>query len=443
MKKNNFTKNKNSSVLNDMNTPLLPLKRQQNVASTQQHSRFPTNFTVVNEPPSLFQKKQKQTQKQNKNTNNFNTTSNYRKFSNRNEILFNDNYSKQHKNLNDTSTDNLISNNFNNNFSNFVHQTSNNTNKINKNNAFLNRNQNKNKSKLKNKNCEPPTQNIIQYNEQFIYNLQNTPYVKNNKLPESVLKILFTNCTIRQEMSKNDVAEYKKEIEDLTEEQIKKTIRGLCNKIGDKTYMKIHEKLKNLINLHLKKYSELLLFTLDLIITTSINLLVVIGNSNIKNKFLQLKHYAIVCKLLITNEKEKQQICDIITNKLEIIYIEFKKQKENKINHLENNIELYIKEKNTFINLFIFIISLYNIEVLDIQFIIPLLEKLYNEILNSTKDQNSIFISAFYTIFFNMKDAKKITNYSISKLKYLQKHSEFTNKSKFELMDIIDTLYKK
>lgn len=320
--------------------------------------------------------------------------------------------------------------------------------------------------------------NVLRYDEKCIYQLQSLVH---DKLDESVLKILFTDCVIRRTMNENDEKDEIEKIQHCDFPQLQKKINGLCNKIGDKTYEKISQKFvlilqehkqienklikdksvppndakikENATNMHENAvtyhttdtnhtnhtnnedniYTQLLEYIVNTIIKTAMNLLIVL-DKNAKNKYMQLKCYAYVIKK-ITNKSNKHIVSDIFDNILNMM-----KQKSTNIKSNNNDLETYLKNKNSFINLFVLFAALFEIKFVKQAYIEEHINYLYSQILCSSIESNDTYIPALSALYNNIHCNKPVL--TINQLNLLLNEAKYSNKCKFEIMDLKDLIKK-
>jgi hypothetical protein len=265
--------------------------------------------------------------------------------------------------------------------------------------------------------------NVIQYNESFVYNLQRK--VK-RKLSSHVLAILFTDCTIRRTMSENDNSTHIKEIKTYDLVTVKKKIIGLCNKIGDKTYEKISQKIINILNEF--NNEDLTTYTITTIIKTAMNLLTVL-DKNVNNKYNQLQCYALVCKLICKELKNKTIVSAVFYEMLE-------DTKQNINAHKSKSVEEYFKKKKKLLNLFVFLAALYHIKFINWEYITAQHNYLYTKILHSSEEINNIYIPTFCVLQMNV--TKQLSNKK--QVQFLIDNAKYNKKCKFELLDLCDAI---
>lgn len=265
--------------------------------------------------------------------------------------------------------------------------------------------------------------NIIQYDEAFVYQMS---CKVRGQIPQRTLDILLTNCRIRKRMNEKDIKEYKTEMKSYDEEKIKKTIKGLCNKIGDMTEQKISQKLKQIL---LITQNSLLKYTLITIFETAISLLTVL-NTKQKNKYLQLKCYAKVCKAITPDQALILEIVNKLLNDLKEFICDGKTRK---------SLEIYVKKKNSFINLYVLVATLWNMQIIPKTNITNGIKYLIDQIQKSDKEMNLIYIQALNVFLQNLNSQPKHF-VDLKTIKYIIKKSDYAMKSKFELLDIKDKI---
>lgn len=264
---------------------------------------------------------------------------------------------------------------------------------------------------------------IIQYREDEVYALQNKI---RTKLSAKVLSILFTDCSIRRSLNSQDIAKYAETISKLDETNKKKKIKSLCNKIGDKTYQKISTKLLIILN----NNKDVFQYIIETIVCAAQNLLIV-QNKNETHKYTQLKYYAHVCTFITKTDKQKELAIKIFNKSFDEII------NDNKISS-NNELELYVKHKNSYINLFIFFAALFNTKFLNESQIIQRINYLYKKILISDKTLNDTQIQAFCEVIQHTN--KQFINYK--QIQNLLNKSKYSMKAKFELVNAQEYINK-
>lgn len=270
---------------------------------------------------------------------------------------------------------------------------------------------------------------VVQYDEEMVFQLRNKV---RGQLPEAVMSKLFTDCAIRQTMSDRDIAKYREEVKDYNVETTKRKIKGLCNKICDKTYKKISVKVEILLEKYINKpdLQDILKCTSVSLFDNGMQLLTKTNNKS-QEKYKQLSYYGHVCHdLSKKNESRKKIMFSQIKQILE----------EHKSQPVINNddLESYFRYKGETVNLFVLLAVLYNLKFLTIKYIRKnVLSYLEKKILSSNTEENMIWIEIFCS-FVTVADG--MAGVGLKKVEYLYNNSEHSSKSTFELMDLMDKI---
>ena len=261
------------------------------------------------------------------------------------------------------------------------------------------------------------------YELDVAYSLQDTVQAP---LPEETLNIFFANCTIRREMNTRDVQAYVTEMSQYDSETLQKKVNALCNKVGDKTYVKISQKLTELLKID----ASLAPYIISSIIQ-GVQRLVVSVNSNNSNRYEQLKCYANVCKATQGIDGEI----------LHAAVVKAFKENISKLNIASDNkvLEDYVRNKSAYINFFVFILTLRELGHFDIKTVKYLINHVYTRILTASVADNDTLIPALCTA--QLQCNHKLV--SLHQIRNIMQNAAFSLKSKFELKNLLEQLEPK
>ena len=269
------------------------------------------------------------------------------------------------------------------------------------------------------------SQKIIRYEEDFVYSRR---FLSRKKLSDNVIAILFTDCSIRREMSKEDISDYLIEISNYDIAMCKKKIKALCNKIGNKTYKKISQKLQIILN-H-QRFEQLYEFVINSIIETSMDLLVSL-DKNSKNQFKQLKCYADVTKLVSETKSQRSTAVKVIQKFFDSI-------KQLNIDSSQD-LEVYSRNKKKFVNFFVYAAALHELKFFPFNLVKKYSKFLEEKVLNSKESFNDTYITALCAVNMNVKkEFLQQRNISV-----MLEKGNFSCKSKFDLFDLRDKINNK
>lgn len=265
----------------------------------------------------------------------------------------------------------------------------------------------------------PIRHQIKQYNDAFVYSLRRN--VGTNALPSSTLRILYTDATIRRTMSANDISKYKKEIGGFTLQEMKRKIKGLSNRIGDKTHQKISTKIKTLLE-ETQEYDALVRYALETIIEDGINLLTVLDSKTV-NKFQQLQCHVLVCDQILYTHQSRALVPDFLTTRLN-------EYKSSTITS-ESEFEEYQLFKRRAINLAILICAFAETQLIPKDFVRTMTNELEQDILKACSSKNDILVPVYTAIWMHTSH-----HMSDQQRNRILKFAKLGTKCKFELMDL-------
>jgi len=258
--------------------------------------------------------------------------------------------------------------------------------------------------------------NIIRYNINYFYKQR---FNNKKKLPNRVLKILNMNTKINMKIDEEKLKVLEKNKNNFNKEQLEKKINSNLNKLSKENFDNIYI----LVNTILKEREDILLeYTIKNLLNKAIN----------QPIFCEL--YAKFYKKFYNNKTQK--IFLNVFNDL-ISLLENKLNCENDKNY--NELCRYIKDKNRFIGLFIFISSLYKLKIIKNKHIKYYIDYLIKKIKENNEDLEKYFetLCKFLT---NIENKDLINDY----LDILSTFKDYKlgMRYKFMLTDLFD-LYKK
>lgn len=253
----------------------------------------------------------------------------------------------------------------------------------------------------------------IYYTPDFIYSFKNKIH---QNLPYKTLNILNLNRKIRAKLNDKDLKIFNRKMDNFNIEELEKKINSLLNKLTKDNFDTIYQKI------------VLILDNRKVLITFMIKNLI---NKIVLQSFY-IDIYVKFYKKIYNKQTQKifeetfNELCDILQNN--------NKDKDNNYDKFCK----YILDKNRYINLFVFLSSLYNNNIISENIINKNKNYLENLISKSSKDENEKYVEAYTKFLLKLNNKKFIY---IDKIKDLKKYP-MTMKCKFCLMDVEDSLKK-
>lgn len=283
---------------------------------------------------------------------------------------------------------------------------------------------------------------VVQYDFHFIMSLRNTV---SNRLPEHIFKKIIS---YKRTLSSRRGNNYRRstrvnrfimarnpdnlDLEKLQDE-VKKSMRGLLNKVTRSNLEKMTDKINEIINLLNK-----------------------VKNPN--NKFKVHKLLMIILLNKAIGEKSYlslySKILQDIINKVNLDYREYidnlfiDMKKANMKNDFSKDYDIFckqLKDKDKFVNLFMFIGELYKLDMIEMVLIKKYLMILINRIVH-TKDNQSIEMESNATCIKQLLfvcENKDLYEVAYIKFKPMQTDKKYKMKFRFILMDINEKYEKK
>lgn len=257
---------------------------------------------------------------------------------------------------------------------------------------------------------------MITYTPNFILSFSGCNGKK--KLPQSAVKALYTTSKIKKTMNDATKEKYEQKIDSFNEEEMKKQLNLLLNKLSKDNLEMISQK----INTILQKRVVLIEYCIIKILEKSIRM----------HLFIEVYVQLFVN---ITNDYTKK-IFKKIFNKL---FETLNKKSIDNTNKTYDDFCNYLKDKDMLIGLYIFLANIYNKKIFSYDMLKDKIYYLENNMLISNKEDNNLY-GEVYTKFFKSLEDKKIIKKHISKLNEIKTTAELNMRTKFMLMDIEDLL---
>jgi len=263
-------------------------------------------------------------------------------------------------------------------------------------------------------------QPIIQYHEDFIYNMR---FSVRRQLPDSVFNILNNNSKIRTKLNDKDLKVFNEEIDNFNPDELKKKINGMLNKLTSQNIDIIYQQMTEI----LKNREVLINHTINRLIQSAMNLVTKPTSEETMNN---LKIYAQLYKKMY-NEDTKMIFGKVFNNILESI----KGVKNSNTEQLEK----YMKDKTRFNNLLVFMTTLYNYEIVGTKYIKENIKYLEVAILNAEEEENNKYCEG-YKLFLTSLNKKEFFN--VKRIEELKSKSKLNMRCKFMFMDLKDLCKK-
>lgn len=276
---------------------------------------------------------------------------------------------------------------------------------------------------------------VVQYDYHFIMSLRNTV---SNRLPEHIFKKVISYKRTLSSRRGNNYRRSTKvnrfimsrnpdnlDIEELQNE-VKKNMRGLLNKVTRSNLGKMKDKINEIINLLNKVKNPNNKFKVHKSL-----MIILLNKAIVEKSYLSL--YAIILQDII--KKVNLDYREYIDN----LFIDMKKA--NMKNNFSKDYDTFckqLKDKNKFVNLFMFIAELYKLDMIEMVLIKKYLMILINKITKS-KDIQSLEMdtnaSCIKELLFLCED-KNLYEVAYIKFKPMQTDKRYKAKFRFILMDI-------
>jgi len=258
---------------------------------------------------------------------------------------------------------------------------------------------------------------VITYNVNYINKISERISRKSHPLPNSVMKILNMSTKIKKTMNVKALEEFKEKLDLFDEDKLKKEITVLLNKLAKANMDGIYQKLTEI----LKSRKVLIEYTIKLLITNVVSM-----------PFLN-DVYAEFYKKLYTPKTE--EIFQSTFSELLKVLDGTQAVDDKDYNKFCD----YVKDKKSFIGLFIFMASLYERKIIKTKQIKSNLKYLETTILKSTTEENEKYVDAYSKF---LTKLNKKTFISLKKITEIQESGKLSMRLKFQMMDITD-LYNK
>lgn len=255
---------------------------------------------------------------------------------------------------------------------------------------------------------------VVQFSVDFIYQFK---HKINRELPQKTMRALNMNTKIRAVMNEKDLKIFNRKMDNFNADELKKKINSLLNKLSKDNFETIYQKVSEI----LKNRKVLIEYAIKNLINKAV----------LQSVFIDVyaKFYTKIYN------KKTQKIFENTFNEL----INVLKGKTTSENTDYDQLCKYMKDKMRFINLFLFLSSLYKNDIIKENVIINNINYLEETILKSTKEENEKYADAYKNFIIKL-NCKKYIN--LEKIKEIKNVGVLKPRMKFAMMDVED-LYKK
>ena len=258
---------------------------------------------------------------------------------------------------------------------------------------------------------------VITFSVNYINKFSQKITRKNRPLPTSVMKILNMSTKIKKTMNNKVLEEFKEKLDLFDEAALKKQIHVLLNKLAKVNIDTIYQKLSEI----LKNRKVLIEYAIKMLITNVVAM-----------PFL-VDVYAAFYKKLYTPQTE-EIFQDTFSELLVVL-----SGAEASTDADYDKFCKYMKDKKSFVGLFLFMASLYEQKLIKNKQIKANLKYLETTILKSTQEENETYVDAYSK--FIVKLNKK-TFISLKKITNIKESGKLSMRLKFQMMDLEDLFAK-
>ena len=255
-----------------------------------------------------------------------------------------------------------------------------------------------------------PTKKVITFDVNYINKFR---HQNNCSLPEEVMKILNMSTKIKKTMNVKQAEQFVKELDTFDEPALKKKIHSLLNKLAKTNLDTIFQKVSEI----LKSRKVLIEYAIKMLITNVVSMPFLVDT------------YAEFYKKLYTPETE-----EIFQNTFKELLSVLEGTQAVDAKDYDKFCK-YMKEKKSFIGLFLFMGSLYEHKIIKNKQIKSNLKYLETTILKSTPEENEKYFDA-YSKFLTKLNKKSFIN--LKKLAEIKESGKLSMRLKFQCMDLVD-----